>query len=263
MKNLYNSWFTFIELMVVMIILVILSNIWLYSYVWYISDSRDTERKADISKVSSALKIYKQKRWYYSLPWDNFNITYSWTILAYQWKLNNNVRISSLDNLPVDPKNKVYYSYSITSNKQEFEIWATLENSDKNVSLIEWNYKSVSKNILPTLLLAILAQSWTDVETKSGTSIPDSNRKLFVYNNQNHNLLYTFTDIFSPYSDWTSFTELLSKVESNNTYWQNSDYRNCTEISEWGKLLLPLTSTPFEYQIITDTWALTNTWCSL
>ena len=263
MKKINKNWFTFVELIIVMILLAVLWTIWLYSYVWYLWDSRDSERKADISKISSALKIYKQKRWYYSLPWDSFNITYSWTIVAIQWKLNTSVRINSLDSLPSDPKNKVFYSYSVTSNKQEFEIWTTLENEEKNISLVEWNYKSVSKNILPTLLLATWAIAWTNIEIKAGTTIPDNNRKLFVYNEQSNNLLYTFIKPYSIYTDWTSFSSLLSEMETNNQYWQNSDYRNCTEISEWWKLILPLTATSFEYQIITDTWALVNTWCTL
>jgi hypothetical protein len=52
-------------------------------------------------------------------------------------------------------------------------------------------------------------------------------------------------------------------MENQGIYWQNSDFRNCIEIEEWGKLLLPLSATAFEYQIITSTWALVNTWCTL
>jgi len=260
-KNL--KWFTFVELIVVITLISILTTIWTFSYVWYLWESRDSQRKSDLTKLSSALKMYKQKRWYYAIPWKIFNISYSWTILAKQWKLDTNVRLNSLENLPIDPKNKLNYIYSITANKQEYEIWATLENDNSNMSYVEWNYKSVSKNVLPTLLIATWAVEWANVEIKEWNSWADVNRKLFVYNSQYHNLAYTFKNPYNVFSDWISFTGLLNEVETNSTYWQNSDYRNCTEIKEAWKLLLPLTSTPFEYQIITETGALVNTWCTL
>ena len=77
-----------------------------------------------------------------------------------------------------------------------------------------------------------------------------------------HNLPYSFTPPYLPYSDGTDFDTLLSEVESIGNFWQNNDFRNCTEISEAWKLIIPLTTTAFEYQIITNTGALTNTWCT-
>jgi len=255
--------FTFVELIVVVTILSILWAIWFASYIEYIWDSRDSQRKTDLSQVWSWLKIYKQKRWYYPLPWNNYNITYSWTTVAIQWKLNNNVRINSLEVLPLDPKAKIPYLYSITKNQQEFELVTTLENQDNPITLVNWNYKSVSKNILPTILLATSTTEWLNLETQSWTVEWDINRKLFIYNNQSHNLPYNFVEPYNPISDWTSFDELLSESEYNDSYWQNSDFRNCVEIKEGWKLIIPLDSNPFEYQIITDTWALINTWCTL
>jgi len=262
MKKIKNG-FTFIELIIVISIIAILTSIWFYSYIWYLSESRDSQRKSDLSQVTSALKIYKQKRWYYALPGDNFNIVYSWTTVAYQWKLNKNVHLNTLENLPTDPKIKIYYTYSVTTNKQEFELGATLENDDINQAIIKWNYKSVSANVLPTLLFATWATSWTNLLTKSWTTLWDANRLLFVYDKQSHNLLYTFTEPYDSFSDGTDFSILKDEMIYNDTYWQNSDFRNCLEIEEWWKLLIPLSTTSFEYQIVTDTWALVNTGCTL
>ena len=255
--------FTFVELIVVITIIWVLSSIWFYSYIWYLSETRDSQRKADLSQVTSALKIYRQKRWYYALPWNSFNITYSWTTVSSQWKLNKNVRLNTLEILPKDPKIKNYYSYSVTSNKQEFEIWATLENEDVDLAIVIWNYKSVSNNVLPTLLLATWATEWSTIEIKEWTTTWDINRKLFIYNEQSHNLPYTFVEPYYSFSDWTEFTVLQNEMITNDTYWQNSDFRNCLEISEWWKLLIPLSATSFEYQIVTNTWSLTSTWCTL
>lgn len=255
--------FTFIELIVVIIILGILSTIWTMSYIDSIADSRDSQRKSDLVKVWSALKIYKQKRGYFPLPWDKFNISYSWSTVAYQWYLNTDVRLNTLDNLPFDPKINQAYIYSIVTNKQEYELTATLENSENNISLKNSTYKSVSKNILPTITFATNQTIWTNIEIKPWTTEWDTNRELFIYNNQPYNLAYTFIKPYEPISDWISFTWLLNIVENNNTYWQNTDFRNCIEINESWKLLIPLSSEELEYQIITDTWALINTGCTL
>ena len=255
--------FTFIELVIVTTIIVILTWIWFTSYVQYIWDSRDSQRKSDLAHISSALKIYKQDRWYYPTPWNNFNITYSGTTVANQWFLNRNVRLSTLEQLPLDPKSEVPYLYSVTSNKQEFQAAWSLENEDVAVSLLMWTYKTVSKNILPTLLLATWATDWSNVEVQSGSVDWDAHRKLFIYNNQMHNLPYDFTSSSLPVNDGTSFASLLAEMEASNDFWQNSDYRNCVEIEEWWKLLVPLITTALEYQVVSSTWTLSNTWCTL
>jgi Tfp pilus assembly protein PilE len=63
-----NKAFTFVELIVSTVIIIVLTSIGFISYVDFISDSRDAQRKSDLSKVGSSLKIYKQKRGYYSPP---------------------------------------------------------------------------------------------------------------------------------------------------------------------------------------------------
>jgi hypothetical protein len=81
--------------------------------------------------------------------------------------LNKSVYLNTLDQLPTDPKNKAYYSYAVTNNKQEFQLAGTLENSDEEIAITDGNYKTVSKNVLPTIILAI--NSTTDVEIHDAT----------------------------------------------------------------------------------------------
>jgi len=263
MKN--KKAFTFVELIVSITIIAIMSTIWFVSYNKYLWDSRDSQRKSDLAQIWSALKVYKQKRGYAPLPWSNFNITYSWTVVAYQWYFDNNVHLNTLDKIILDPKTKTPYLYSIVKNKQEYEIAATLENRDVSVALVNGTYKSISRNILPWIILAIEKNPWENAEIKEWTTEWDINREKFIFNNQSYNLPYTFETPYSVYSDteWNTLTGILDKLEENNDYWQNTDYRNCLEIDEWWKLIIPLSNTPFEYQIITKTWSLTNTWCSL
>ena len=118
MKNI-KKWFTFVEIVVVVSIIGILSTMWFYSFIDFISDSRDSQRKSDLTMVSSALKTAKQKKWFFTPPWDSIVITNNNRPVAYQWKLNKKVFFNTVDKLPTDPKIWVSYVYSTTKNKQE------------------------------------------------------------------------------------------------------------------------------------------------
>jgi len=245
--------FSFTELIVVVTILAILSTIGFVSFSSYIESSRDTKRQSDISSIESALKLYKQKKWSYPIPWDSFNITNSGVLVAKQWKLNKKVSLSTLDTIPQDPKIKVFYNYSITKNKQDFQIAASLENNENTQTILSWDYKSVSKNVLPTIMLA----TWTtsDVEINSWILDWATNRNFFIFDQSITNLPYSFDWNNEPYhKTWVLFTELLSDAESKD-YWQNSDYSSCLEIYESGKSI-----GDWEYQYLTW-WTLQNINC--
>lgn len=257
MKIIKNKlWFTFVELIVTTVILVILASTGFYSYINYLWEARDSERKSDLAKVTSSLKLYKQKRWAYPLPWNTFNITNSWTIIVLQWKLNSDVALSTLDKLPVDPYANVAYSYSVTSNKQEYEIALTYENGDFPKTWLEWDYKSVSKNILPNLIIA--KNSTTDVEINSWVLDWIINRNYILFNSSK-SLPYELIEPFRPYYDWSNLDTVLAKTTTD--FWQNTDYRNCTEILEAWKSISWVWYLE-QYQILNWSWVLTNTWCT-
>ena len=241
------SAFTLVELVVVATILVVLTSLGFYSYVWNLQDSRDSARLSDIAKLSSALKLSHQKRGVYPNPGQNFNITASGATVAIQWKLDRDVGLSTIDEFVVDPKLDIPYTYSITTNKQEFQIAGTLENSDNPRSILRWDYKTVSVNILPTLILA--TNSTEDLEI---TAV--ANRNLFVFDGGTHNVVYTFNNDNWADSDGTSFENLLSDPLID--FYQNSDFRSCIEISEAGKSL-----GDGEYQIRNADGVLTGTGC--
>ncbi len=248
----YLVWFTFIELIISMTIIIILSTLWFSSYSEHLENSRDSERKSDISWVSSSLKLHKTKRWALPLPWSSFailNNSYTWAI---QWKLDETLIITTIDRIPKDPFVNIPYIYSVTRNKQEFQLAATIENNWKNVAYLAWDYKSVSKNILPTLILAI-SPTWS-VEIKDWIWAWSTNRTKFVIDNWSHNLPYIFNSPYLPYSDSTSFTWIL--LDPTIRYSQNSDYRNCNEIlSAWKNIWA------WEYQV-NNYWTLQNTTCT-
>jgi len=245
--------FTLAELVVVISILAILSTVSFIYFADNISSTRDTKRLSDISSIETALKVYKQRKWSFPFPWDSFTILNNWTGVAVQWKLDRNVRLSSLESLPEDPKLKKPYTYSITKSKQEFEISATLENEEHPQALLSWNYKSVAKNVLPSISLVHI---WGDIEIHDWVWSWSNNRKLFIFNNVSYNLPYTFKWDLSPYSKWVDFSVLLSEAESYN-YWQNSDFTSCLDIYEANKSI-----GDWEYQYLTW-WTLQNITCAM
>ena len=253
-----NKWFTFVELIVTSVILVILTTTWFYSYIWYLSEARDSERKSDLAKLSSSLKLYKQKRWAYPSPWNSFNITNSWWIVAYQWKLNNDVSLSTLDKIPLDPFVDTNYSYSVTKNKQEYQIALSYENWDFPIAWLEWDYKTVSKNVLPNIVLAYSWAADSSIEINESVWSWITNRNYFIFDNWN-NLAYSFEEPYDPYYDEVDLDTVMLSDTIN--FWQNNDYRSCSEIDDAWKSIFP-SWTSWEYQILWSSWALTNTWCT-
>lgn len=261
-----NKWFSFVELIVSVTILAIISTIWFISYSSYLWDSRDSQRKSDLQQIWSALKVYKQKKWYFPFPWNYYDIVYNNTnVVAHQWYFDEQVRLSTLDRLPLDPKIKIPYTYSITKTKQEYEISATLENEDNAMAIVDWNYKSVSVNILPSIILALKLEFTNPPQTAEIMEWDnewDNNRRKFIFNEQDYNLAYDFIEPYEPKSDWEELNFILNELNSKKLYWQNTDNRNCNEIKESWKALVVDWSTNLEYQIVSSTWALSNTWCT-
>lgn len=253
-KNLVA--FTLIELVVAATIIMLLASIGFYSYTKNISDARDGARKTDVAALSSQLKLYKKQRGAYSFPWNFFELHNRGETAAYQWYLDNTVTLSTAEKLPLDPKLDIPYSYAVTKNRQEFQIGLTLENAESPYALLEWDYKSVSRNILPNLILA--TESSSPLEINNAVWAGSTNRNLFIFHKGKHNLPYDFKTAL-PVADGTTFDNLFAEAEID--YWQNTDYRNCNEIYNAGKNITPSGQSD-EYQILWSTWALTNTGCT-
>ncbi len=237
--------FTLVELVVVITILVILSAIWFSSYSDYLSEARDAQRKADLIQIDSAMKNYKLKRWAYPATWSGFNISHWSDVLAVQWVLNNSVVVWTLDKLPLDPKINKEYSFSTTSNLEEFQVAWTLENNGKNKAIVMWDYKTVSKEILPTILVA------SDADIDISQAI---NKDRFIFDWQKMNLPYKFNWTWYKYQ----WVDLISETWKD-TFWQNSNYNSCAELEKAHKLFS--TTNTYEYQVVGSTGSLININC--
>ena len=101
-----KSWFTLVELIVVITILAILWTIAFISLQWYSSQARDSKRIADIQNIKTSLELFSINTWKYPIPDNKQEVSYSWEILWYQWTVWDNVTINLSRNLtkkPIDP----------------------------------------------------------------------------------------------------------------------------------------------------------------
>lgn len=247
--------FTFVELIVASVILIILSAIWFYSYTWLLADSRDSERKSDLASLKTAFKTYHKTRWLYPIPWSSFNIVSNTIKVAEQWKLNKAVILTTIDEIPYDPYTKTPYFYSTTATRQEFQVSLTMENADSPISLLAWDYKTVRREIIPNIILAFSWGLWDNVEINNWVWAWGINRTFFIFDQWEHNLPYELVSPYLPYSDWTDFADLIS--DPSIEFWQNSDFRSCSEIREawkdtWNGI----------YQLLSNTWVLYDAPCT-
>jgi len=250
--------FTLIELVVAATILVVLTAIGFYSYTQNISDARDWTRNTDLAALNSQLKLYKSQRWKYPFPGEYFEIHNRAETVAYQGFMDNTVALSTASDIPQDPDLDRFYTYSTTSNLQEYQIALSLENSEDPYARVSWDYKSVAKTILPSLVLAL--DSTTTTEINASEPGWATNRQLFVLDTGFHNLPYDFINEV-PYSAGSDFDTILSAVEWN--YIQNTDFINCSEIYLAKKHITPADwSTTDEYQVRNSSLALINIGCT-
>ena len=177
--------FTLVELIVVITILAILWTIAFISLQWYSASSRDSVRLSDMSNIKTSLELYQVTAWKYVETTDSTEITFSWTTAWNQgifWETSFK-SVDKLDKIPKDPLTWKEYTYSLTSNKQEYQIAGIFEWSE-NASLlnntyaaektatlrITWNYNGqilkVPKNTVTYILAvpSLITSTWGILE---------------------------------------------------------------------------------------------------
>lgn len=255
MNHIRQSGFTIVELLVVISTLAILATISFMSYSSSITDARDSARTADIGNLKVALRSEYQKRGAYPSPGNAFGLMNSGVTnsgIVSQGFIDHTVNISAVQTPPKDPKTASWYGYATTRNRQAYELAATLENAGSLKAYIDGNYKTVAKNILPSLFLAMTGTTGTQVEIQSGVADGTTNRLKFVVNNGTSNLLYNMSGV--PVSTAPDYSSILSQAGTDLP--MNTSYANCQSIYEAGWSV-----GPGEYQVSDDAGAITDTGC--
>lgn len=245
MKN--KQWFSLVELVVAITILVVLSSIWFISYTNTLVDARNSTRISDMGNIKMSLKNHKLKNGTYPTPWDSFDITNSWVIIK-QWLLNDNVMTQEIIKKPTDPLVKSqYYFYSVSSNKLFFQIAMSLEDetlNDYNMrAYIDGNYQTLNDEFIPSLVFA--SNTAWDIQTLSWTAIVDKWTLNLPYDN-NGNIIQRAWNL----------TEILSESEINIPKFYG--YYSCQEIYQNGASMGSGT-----YMIITDTGEVSPKGCDM
>lgn len=162
--------FTLIELIVVVVILAILWTIAFISMKDYSKWSRNSVRITDVWLMKQSLWIFEVETWKYPISWKNEEINYKGGLLWYQWTFDDKVRwnLENISKVPMDPLLNLEYDYSVTSNKNKYQIWTIIEWSmfaDARLtysanaadywdieSYVTWNYDQFT----------VLSQSWSN-----------------------------------------------------------------------------------------------------
>jgi len=248
MFNQKNQWFTLIELIVTIVIVLILWTIAFISFQGYSKNARDSKRIADINHVEKSLWLFVVNTWFYPIPDNSKNITYWWWTAWIEWTLWDTVlkNVDKVSKKPIDPLTDNEYTYSITPSRTEYQIWAISEWSltfdfklnktyaadlSKARAYIKWNYNEKITRVKYTnsdSLLAMPSIIVTDItDPKLETILP---KKILVFNNywnipHSYNPMWTMTwEVeYNPSNlvvyNWTSID--LSKDEDKITFLSN------------------------------------------
>ncbi len=151
--KLRRYWFTLVELIVVITILAILGTIWFVSFQGFSVSARDSKRLNDITVMERGLEYYYlSENRYPDVTWGN-QVSFSGSEIWTQGTFNDDVvtNVRRVPQKPADPLTWDEYIYSLTYNKQEYQLWATFESGQSLVLLpttyanfswmsIKWNY---------------------------------------------------------------------------------------------------------------------------
>ena len=171
MKNL-KTWFTLVELLIVLTIVIILSTIAFLYLEWNISSSRDATRSYDLTEMMNTLELYNSEKWFFPDPSDSVSITYSWSAVWWkQWtfweSVGKIIKVYGSDH-PTDPLFKNNYSYSVTAKWNEFQLWGLRENLEAEEGL--WELGLVSKTHAASIETALVVWDYNGFMVKASDS---------------------------------------------------------------------------------------------
>ena len=124
-----TRWFNLVELIIVITILAILWVVLFVKLDWFIKISRDTARFEELNRIKVALELFSVEKWYYPIPNNYTQISYSWSELWKQWVFWDDLLVTvwKLSKKSVDMYTWNDFTYSVSNKRNEYELWAVLE----------------------------------------------------------------------------------------------------------------------------------------
>ncbi len=132
-------WFTLVELIVVITILVILWTIAFLNLWGFSGSARDSARISNLANLQKGLNVYQVRTWTYPMPESSVAITASWTPIGYQWFAKDIVwGIAKISKWwTVDPSDSnIYTTYAVNQTLTKMQAMVFLEDSG-NVTAYE------------------------------------------------------------------------------------------------------------------------------
>lgn len=126
-----KTWFTLVELIVVITILSVLATIWFISFTGYGASARDSVRLSDIHNIEKSLWIYKIKEWKYPEPDNKVDVKSSVATLTYQWYAGKKVLwLIWVHGWWVDPITEDYYTLVTNIVRTKYQLLSYFENEE-------------------------------------------------------------------------------------------------------------------------------------
>ncbi len=127
--------FTLVELIVVVTILWILATIGFVSYSGYITGARDSNRYAQITKLSDALQTYATSK-SLPLPDEKIDIRAQGKTIAHQGYAGVNVlETINYTNGGIDPKDNRHFSYYLSKDRKKMQLLTFMEEKPKTTAI--------------------------------------------------------------------------------------------------------------------------------
>lgn len=141
-----KQWFTFVELIVAVIIIALLWVIGVAQFVDRWASIRDASRVAQMSEIFSAITSHNITN-RIPVPNNKVNITASGQLIWYQWDIGDVLlETINFNGDGIDPRTQEYYSIILDKNKKNFQILWFLENENEfavsqntNNVIVKWN----------------------------------------------------------------------------------------------------------------------------
>jgi len=219
-----NKWFTFVELLVVMMILIILWVIAFISFQSYLKSARDSWRTSNLKDIETSFDVFAISHAKYPQPSNPVAISYSGVTVWEQWTIWESVisQLEQFNEIPLDPLTEKEYTYSRLNTKQEYEIAAAYERDNLAginawnttyanggqlaVAYVRWNYNGMVAKVtvastvyvlaLPTIISADLSE--TDL-----MHIINNNKLAYKWYN---NLASSYTDTKLNVLGWFNYS---------------------------------------------------------
>lgn len=151
MRNPINYAFSFVEIIIVISIITLLSIIWYSATQNMVDDKNNSAVLADLVIIDNALSSLVQTDELPIPKWNNnsFNKDGSYahsfsdtdTFGVYGKITEETISKRFLDIAPLDPRTNQYYSYGVTKSLDEYEIaWIISDDNGNIIAKVDWNY---------------------------------------------------------------------------------------------------------------------------